>query len=366
MIINHNAAASRAHLNYSNNLSNINKTFETLSSGERINKASDDPAGLAVSEKFRSQISGLKQSQRNIQDGISFIQTAEGYLTETNNILQRMRELSVQAANGTYTAEDRAQINVEFDQMVKELNRIHEDSKFNTIRIFDGYSLGQNSFGANDDNTIAASRNPNFNSEGAGLNGLVIQSGANTDERTFIQLDATNSYTLGLTDQPTTTYADNSEVNNGNLAYRELSFFDSTEKPIEDLMYLESGIRTSAIEENSGEPLSISYFTPKEGTRIDLSTPERATETITVLDVALNKVNKERASLGAYQNRLETAQRGTALSIENLQAAESRIRDADMAKEYTKLVKYNILTESSSSMAAQANTMQNSILRIIR
>jgi flagellin len=380
MIINHNIPANKAHRFYNINVKNLDKSFEVLSSGERINRAADDPAGLAVSEKMRAQIKGLRQAARNVQDGISFIQTADGYLKESNNILHRMRELTVQAANGTYTAEDRAQITVEFDQMVRELNRIHEDAKFNTIRMFDGYSLGMNSFGQKEGEVatgeavggvvraqnIAAARNPNFNvDENTGKNGVVIQSGANTDERIFIEMDSFSSYTLGLTGQPEQTYGEISGVDNNNPAYRELSFFNSEDQPLEELMYLENSIPPSAYETESGQELSIQYFTPKEGTRIDLSTPDRATETITVLDIALNKVNKQRANIGASQNRLETTLRGINLAHENLQASESRIRDADMAKQYVGMTKHSILAQSSASMLAQANNVSNLVLRII-
>jgi flagellin len=376
MIINHNIPANKAHRFYNINVKNLDKSFEVLSSGERINRAADDPAGLAVSEKMRAQIKGLRQASRNVQDGISFIQTADGYLQESNNILHRMRELTVQAANGTYTAEDRAQITVEFDQMVRELNRIHEDAKFNTIRMFDGYSLGMNSFGQKEGGetaagvaraaNIAAARNPNFNvDENTGKNGVVIQSGANTDERIFIGMDSFSSYTLGLTGQPEQTYGEISGVDNNNPAYRELSFFNSEDQSLEGLMYLENSIPPSAYETESGEELSIQYFTPKEGTRIDLSTPDRATETITVLDIALNKVNKQRANIGASQNRLETTLRGINLAQENLQASESRIRDADMASQYLEMTKHNILSQSSASMLAQANNISNLVLRII-
>jgi flagellin len=376
MIINHNMSANKAHRHFSINVSNIDRSFEVLSSGERINRAADDPAGLAVSEKMRAQVKGLSQAARNIQDGISFVQTAEGYLKESNNILQRMRELTVQAANGTYTAEDRAQITVEFDQMVKELNRLHEDAKFNTVRMFDGYSLGMNSFGqktvgadvvgASRSENIASARNQNFNVDNeTGMNGVIIQSGANTDERMFIKMDSFNSYTLGLTGQPENTYGDISGVDNNNPAYRELSFFNANQVPIEDLMYLENPIQLSYLETQSGQALSIDYYQPKEGTRIDLSTPERATETITVLDIALNKVNKQRANLGAYHNRLETSLRGVNLAQENLTASESRIRDADMALSYVELTKHSILAQSSSSMLAQANNISTLALRII-
>ncbi len=376
MIINHNIAAERSHRHMMDNIKKVDKSFGVLSSGERINKAGDNPAGLAVSEKMRAQIRGLDQAARNIQDGISFIQTAEGYLKETNAVLQRMRELSVQAANGTYTNEDRAHIAVEYDQLIRELNRIHEDAKFNTVRIFDGYSLGLNSFSpkknsdtgeiADASERVSAARNVNFNkNDNTGLNGLVVQSGANTDERMFIQISPYNSYTLGLTKEPTQTYSELSGVDNNNLAYRELSFFDDSPVETESTMYLESSITESAYKDEDGKSLTISYHLPQEGNRANVSNPEKATETIAILDIALNKVNKERTDLGAYQNRLSMAMRGVSLAQENLTATESRIRDADMAEEYIALTKNTILTNSASSMLAQSNNLTSMVLKII-
>ncbi|MFW5799341.1 MAG: flagellin [Spirochaetota bacterium] len=374
MIINHNVSALNAHRHFSQNVKALEHNLETLASGERINRASDDAAGLAVSEKMRAQIRGFKQASRNIQDGVSLIQTAEGHLKESNDVLQRMRELSVQSANGTYTNEDRAQITVEMDQLMRELNRIHEDSKFNTIRLLDGYSLGANSFSGDPPpaENITTARNPNFNvrEEGDGLgtsgrNGLVIQSGANTDERMFAEIDAFNSYSLGLTDQPTESYADISGVNNNNPAWREKRFYNEVPIDIESTFSLEAAITPPAIGEDVETGVTITKLEVQEGNRLDISTSESATESITVLDVALNKVNKQRADLGAIQNRLEMAQRGVDLTAENLQASESRIRDADMANEFVKMTKNQILSQSSSSMLAQANAKSNIVMNII-
>jgi flagellin len=374
MIINHNVSALNAHRHFSQNVKALEHNLETLASGERINRASDDAAGLAVSEKMRAQIRGFKQASRNIQDGVSLIQTAEGHLKESNDVLQRMRELSVQSANGTYTNEDRAQITVEMDQLMRELNRIHEDSKFNTIRLLDGYSLGANSFGGDPPpaENITTARNPNFNvrEEGGGLgtsgrNGLVIQSGANTDERMFAEVDAFNSYYLGLTDRPTESYADISGVNNNNPAWREKRFYNEVPIDIESTFNLEAAITPPAIGEDVETGVTITTLEVQEGNRLDISTSESATESITVLDVALNKVNKQRADLGALQNRLEMAQRGVDLTVENLQASESRIRDADMANEFVKMTKNQILSQSSSSMLAQANAKSNLVMNII-
>ncbi len=362
MIINHNLSAINANRHFGVNVDKLDTTLERLSSGLRINSGADDAAGLAVSEKMRAQVRGYHQASRNIQDAVSLIQTTEGFLNESNSVLQRMRELAVQAANGTYTREDRSQINVEVDQMVKELNRIHEDAKFNTLRLLDGYTLGANSFGGNPPNEpIGTARNPNFNTQdGAeGQNGLVIQSGANTDERMFVDVNAFNTYALGLTDQPGQTYRDLNGVNNDHQVWRETSFYDENAINLDEILYLEAAIQDPV------NDVTINLLAPEAGNRVDVTTSENSTATIAALDVALNKVNKQRADLGGFQNRLEMARRGVDMSAENIQSAESRIRDADMALEYVEFTKNQILAQSSASMTAQANAKSQLIFRII-
>jgi flagellin len=359
MIINHNIAALNSNRFFKINSSKMDKSLEALSSGQKINKGADDPAGLAVSEKMRAQIRGLNQASRNVQDASSLVQTAEGFLKETNDVLHRIRELTVQASNGTYNEEDRAQISVELDEMVKEINRIHEDAKFNTIRLLDNSSLGVNSFKANIGDTVPGlARNPNFNdvTTGVGRNGLVVQSGANTDERMFIQIDEFNTYGIGITDKPTDQYPN---ANNGFLAWREKSFYNSTPLNVDQAMYLESEITAPV------NPINIDLMPPVEGNRLDVTTTEKSTESITVIDVALNKVNRQRADLGAFQNRLEMAREGIDNAAENLQSAESRIRDTDMAQEFVEFTKNQILAQSSATMTAQANVRSQLIMRIL-
>lgn len=406
MIINHNVPALNASRHFNMNTVKMDKNLEALSSGERINRSSDDAAGLAVSEKMRAQIRGLNQASRNIQDGASLVQTAEGFLKESNDVLQRVRELTVQAANGTYTNEDRAQITVEIDQLVRELNRIHEDAKFNTIRLLDGKSLGFNSFGFPNStqvgadknttklgpNSINLARNPNFNAyptAGAttqqhGRNGLVIQSGANTDERMFIEIGIFNTYDLGITGKPVG--ADGAEITyekvaaqigtdpitgqartsvNGNLAWREKSFYTPDPLDLDAAMYLEANITQAQKQINGEGPVTIELLPPLSGNRLDVSSSEKSTESIAVIDVALNKVNKQRADLGGFQNRLEMAMKGVDNASENLQLSESRIRDANMAKEFVEFTKNQILSQSSATMIAQANVRSQLIMRVI-
>jgi flagellin len=382
MIINHNLAAMNAQRHFGLKIDKMDRNLESLSSGERINRAADDAAGLAVSEKMRAQIRGLNQASRNLQDAASLIQTVEGFLKESNDVLQRIRELSVQAANGTYTKEDRSQIMVEVDEMVKELNRIHEDAKFNTLRLLDGKSLGLNSFGSqtqpNPNETvlgtadIGLARNVNFNdvNSNTGRNGVVVQSGANTDERMFVEIDSFNTFSLGISDVPKDATGNNLTYNvaaqntpynstNFNFAWREKSFYDETDVDLDAIMYLESSIQAPA----SG--VNINFLNPIQGNRLDLTTSEQATQSIAVIDIALNKVNKERADIGGFQNRIDLARQGVDNAAENLQAAESRIRDADMAQEFVEFTKNQIMSQSASSMVAQANMRAQIVLNII-
>jgi flagellin len=286
MIINHNLSAMFAQRSLGVTESSLTKGLEKVSSGLRINRAGDDASGLAVSEKMRSQIRGLNRASANAADGISFVQTTEGYLQETQSILQRLRELAVQAANGIWTAEDRTQIQVEVSQLVDEINRIASHAQFNGMNLLTGRfakDTGQN--------TVVSS--------------MWFHIGANIDQREQVFIGTMTAAGLGL-DGP-----------------------------------------------NGSSPL-------------DLLTPEDANRAIGTLDSALKLVSKQRADLGAYQNRLEHAIRGIDIGSENLQAAESRIRDANMAGEMVNYVRDQILIQSGTAMLAQANQRTNSVLSLLQ
>ncbi len=285
MIINHNLSAMFAQrANAQNNL-NVGKDMEKLSSGLRINKAGDDASGLAVSEKLRSQVRGLQQASRNAGDGISMIQTTEGYLNETTQVLQRIRELSVQSANGIYSEEDRMQIQVEVSQLVDEIDRVASHAQFNGMNLLTGrFAKGANG---------ADSPTP-----------LFFHIGANMDQREQAFIGAMTSAALNL----------------------------------------KGGA--------NGETVSI-------------STADKSNTAIGTIDSALKMVNKQRADLGAYQNRFELAVQGIDNAAENLQASESRIRDADMAKQVVEFTKNQILVQASNSMLAQANTKTQSVLQLL-
>ncbi|MCR5607153.1 MAG: flagellin [Treponema sp.] len=286
MVINHNMSAMFASRAGGINESAQVKNMEKLSSGTKINRAGDDASGLAVSEKMRSQIRGLNQAAQNAQNGISFIQTTEGYLEETTDIVQRLRELAVQSSNGIYTDEDRMQIQVEVSQLVAEVDRVASQAQFNGMNMLTGR------FARSDgENTVTAS--------------LWIHVGANMDQRTQVYVGTMTAAALGV---------------------REVG--------------------TEQI--------------------LSLQTPDDANRAIGTLDEALKKINKQRADLGAYQNRLEETVKGVNISAENLQAAESRIRDTDMAQEMVDFTKNQVLSQAGTSMLAQANQSTQNVLSLMR
>ncbi len=290
MIINHNMSAIFAQRQNSWNNRAVEGNIEKLSSGMRINRAGDDASGLAVSEKMRSQIRGLNQAQRNAEDGISFIQTTEGYLQETQDILQRMRELAIQSSNGIYTDEDRMQIQVEISQLVDEVNRIASHAQFNGMNMLTGRFASESG-----ENVVTAS--------------MWLHIGANMDQRERVHIGTMTAQGLGI-------------QGTGSLAHA--------------------------------------------ATFISMSSPAKANMAIATIDSALTKVSKQRADLGAYQNRLEYASKGLGVGAENLQAAESRIRDTDMAEQMVHYTKNQILVQSSNAMLAQANQKTQSVLQLLQ
>lgn len=269
MIINHNMNAMNAHRQMGVNTANQGKAIEKLSSGQKINRAGDDAAGLAISEKMRGQIRGLEQGSRNAQDGISMIQTAEGAVNETHSILQRMRELSVQSANGTNISEDREAIDKEFGQLKDEIDRISSQTQFNKQDLLKSNKS------------------------------ITFQVGANKNQTISVSMKAMGASALKLTGA-------------------------------------------------------------------SLKAASSAQKAISALDKAIESVSSFRAGLGSVQNRLEHTIAQTNNSAENLQAAESRIRDVDMAKEMMNLSKNNVLVQAAQSMLGQANQQPNQVLSLLR
>ena len=286
MIINHNLSAMFADRSLKVTQSALEKNMEKLSSGLRINRAGDDASGLAVSEKMRSQIRGLNRASANAADGVSFIQTTEGYLQESEDIVQRIRELAVQSANGIYTAEDRMQIQVEVSQLIDEVDRIASHAQFNGLNMLTGRFARETG-----QNTVTGS--------------MWFHIGANIDQREQVFIGTMTAKGLGIRN----------------------------------------------VDDNS---------------ILSLETADSANRAIGTLDTAIKTLNKQRADLGAYQNRLEHAIRGIDIGAENLQAAESRVRDTNMANEMVKYVTDQILSQSGTAMLAQANQRASSVLQLLQ
>ena len=284
MVINHNMSSMYSNRTLGVSNEQLQANIEKLSSGQRINKAGDDASGLAVSEKMRSQIRGLNQANRNIQNGVSFIQSTEGYLQETTDILQRIRELAVQSSNGIYSDEDRMQIQVEVSQLVAEVDRIASQAQFNGM------------------NTLTGA----FASDSVSGRVVQFQIGANVDQNARVYIGTMTAEALGL-----------------------------------------KGAQGS-------------------DEQIGIDSPDKANMAIASIDNALLTVSKQRADLGAYQNRFEMASNGIGVAAENLQAAESRIRDTDMASEMVEYTKNQILTQSGTAMLAQANSQSQNVLALLR
>jgi len=281
MIINNNMGAINANRTLKFTHWDVDRSMQKLSSGLRINKAGDDASGLAVSEKMRTQIQGLRQAERNTEDGMSFVQTAEGYLNQSAQIIQRVRVLSVQAANGIYSNEDRQLIQVEVSALVDEVDRIASQAEFNRFKVLTGEF---------------SKVNPKAS--------MWFHMGANANQRERIYI--------------------------GTMTAQSFKMRDGTGKVI-----------------------------------VSLSSPGGANNTIGLMDAALQRLSKQRADLGAYYNRLEMTAKGLMSAYENTQAAESRIRDADMAEEMVNFTRSTILVHTGTAMLAQANLQPQSILRLL-
>lgn len=281
MIINHNLSAVNSHRSLKFNELAVDKTMKALSSGMRINSAADDASGLAVSEKLRTQINGLRQAERNTEDGMSFIQTAEGFLEQTSNIIQRIRVLAIQTSNGIYSNEDRQLVQVEVSALVDEVDRTASQAEFNKFKLFEGQFA-----------------------RGSRVASMWFHMGPNQNQRERFYIGTMTSKALKLV-------------------------------------------------KADGRPIAI-------------SSPGEANDVIGLADAALTRIMKQRADMGAYYNRLEYTAKGLMGAYENMQASESRIRDADMAEEVVSLTTKQILVQSGTAMLAQANMKPNSVLKLLQ
>ncbi len=427
MRINHNVAALNAWRNLSQTNSLLNKSLERLSSGLRINRAADDAAGLAISEKMRAQIAGLQTAQRNAQDAISLIQTAEGALNETHSILQRMRELAVQAASDTNTAADRAQIQKEIDQLAQEVGRIARTTEFNTQKLLDGsfeqngitFQIGANagqnisvkignmggfSLGVVSDEvktqvTVTSTLTDGDNtqdiangtytvqSDGSGGyelvdgTGNVVATSTNGTSWTAASGDDTITFSVAVTSGTVTVSGTNVTANfttsltNDGLEAGTYTY-DATAKVLKDssgnvVATEDPSAAGQFVDSNGNVVLDASGLGTLSNGQIftvgglDVTSQASASAAITAFDSAIERVSGQRADLGAVQNRLEHTIANLGVAVENLQAAESRIRDVDMALEMANFTRNQILLQSGTAMLAQANAMPQAVLQLL-
>jgi flagellin len=435
LTVQHNMASANANRNLGVSTSALQKSTEKLSSGYRINRAGDDAAGLAISEKMRGQIRGLDKASSNSQDGISLIQTAEGALTETQSILQRMRELAVQAANDTNTDDDRTQIQNEIDQLTQEVDRIATSTEFNTKKLLDGSAAGAISQKDGTLKTDASFANSNVSlTVSAGALSAIMKSDVVRIEltsditeistgfssgTTITALKSTSkgssyatsaSITISTTSDTVKIYVKEVKMSKGAAAVTNeaLSSGDVTDLAdstnvitINNADKLKAGdVITLTFEAttvsrkanageaayrlqvgaNAGQEMQLGINSMKAnalgivqvlsdgdvGEALDVTTQNTASLAINAYDLALQRVSTERAKLGAVQNRLEHTIANLDTSSENLQSAESSLRDTDMAKEMTNYSKSNILMQAGQSMLAQANQANQGVLSLLQ
>ncbi len=396
MRINTNLNAMTALNSATKNTALAGSSMEKLSSGLKINKAADNATGLAISEKMRSQIRGLDQASQNTQDGISVVQTAEGAIEEVGNIVQRMRELAVQGANETNTGSDRAKISEELTQLHEEIDRIAESTQFNgkdllngtnTVRVENGHTIIKNAQGANDKVTIEVQ--DGFDFDDLTENDLKVKVTTNGIE---FGNNASNKYGIAASDLDTV----NKKIKSGSTvtitdsngksikftataeidANAEVSLgkIDKTTTNISGKeISLQVGANTSdsqtlkvKIENVSTKSLGLNGDTITKMAKEGKKGTDAANTMIKSLDKALERVNTSRANLGAMQNRLETTASNLTTSNENLTAAESRIRDVDVAEEMMNLSKLNLINQAAQAMMSQAKSQPEGVMQLLR
>jgi flagellin len=333
MRINQNISAMNTYSRLTAANTAKSNSLAKLSSGLRINKAGDDAAGLAISEKMRGQVSGLNQAAKNAQDGISLIQTAEGALNETHSILQRMRELAVQSANDTNTSSDRLEIQKEMDQLSTEITRIAENTQFNEKNLLNGELEGSSK-------------------------ALTFHIGANQGQAMKLEIGDMKAKALSVGGEYTVTAAAETagtiEIDGKVYTWQAA---DATAGTVAG--YFADGNLRLAVDTKYAEDDVVSLG-------INVHTQSAADAAIKTIDEAISSVSTERSKLGAVQNRLDHTINNLTATSENLAAAESRIRDVDMAQEMMAFTKNNILSQAATSMLAQANQMPQSVLQLLQ
>ena len=361
--INQNIAAYNAHRNLVMTDNSLSKSLERLSSGLRINRAADDAAGLSISEKLRSQVRGLQQASRNSQDGISLIQTAEGALAETHSILQRMRELAVQAANGTLQDDDREAIQSEVSSLIQEVTRIADTTTYNEIKLLNG-GLGSSITGVGS-NLTPGNGITKIESVGATPgNNYKLSYNSTTDELTLEYGTTSEKVTVS----PPTGF-NTTTVTFGSLGIKVTVNSALTDIAANNTFNVSSGSMSLHVGANEDETISVSIgnmsATGLSINTVDVSTASGAEDAITVLDTAIGEVSKQRSALGAVQNRLEHTIANLGVAQENLAASESRIRDVDMAAEMVSFTRNQIMIQAGTAMLAQANAVPQTVLQLL-
>lgn len=318
MIINHNITAMTICRNMNHHEALAAKAMLRISSGKRINSAADDPAGLCISVGMKSQILGLQQAQRNVQDGISALQIADGGLNETHSILQRMRELAVQAANGTYSPAERKNIQLEMNQLTSSINGIANNTEFNTMKLLNGNA-------------------PKYNGTGTGI---AIQIGANAGQQSYITLDDMTAKAIKISGQADGTV----KSKDGTVTAKYTSIDPNNSK--------------EGVTDGNNDKV-IEYA-------LDLTDPDNASAAIKIIDDAINQVSSTRAGFGATQNMLEARSDYLSSTEEILNAAESRIEDADIAKEMLEYAKESMLTQVCQALLGKVNKEKDGIVEFLK
>jgi len=401
--INQNIAALNSYRNLSVTQNDLSKSLEKLSSGFRINRAADDAAGLAISEGLRSQVGGLKVAVRNAQDGISVVQTAEGALTETHSILQRMRDLSVQAANtGGLSADAKGNIQSEMSQLNSELTRIADTTQFNGAKLLDGtYTQGTFQVGANVGEVIEVSIGTSMSANGLGVDTIDVQTDAQAG---YVRgLEVGDEVTAATSASSTFTF-DATGITATDAAFTVA--IDGTSKTVQlntgginTADELVSALNTafgSAVASNDAGAITIASATTGTTSTVAFTTStggasntddaagaaavladaaavtandalaSGADKAIKAIDVAIKSVSTTRADLGAVQNRFDHTVKNLNVAVENLSASESRIRDTDMASEMVQFTRAQILSQAGTAMLAQANQIPQGVLSLLR
>lgn len=411
MVIQHNLTAMNANRNLGVSTGSLSKSAEKLSSGYKINRAGDNAAGLAISEKMRGQIRGLNQASTNAEDGISLIQTAEGALTESHSIIQRMRELAVQSASDTNTDDDRQQIQNEIDELTKEVDRIATTTEFNTKKLLNGdrkgavsQKYGTNKIEGTFNNSLVNIDTTSSNLKSAMKSDVIrieiandaTSAGVNTSGMTVKSLHGASSAVTVTSEGKLTIsgsllykVSENKIFTDANSDVVQIDISNYTSLKAGDVITITLGeaVYTEAaktgkdalrlqIGANAGQEVSLGINSMKTqdlgiadkttGNALDVTTQNGASLAVEAYDLAIQKISTERAKLGATQNRLEHTISNLDTSSENLQSAESSLRDTDMADEMTNYSKNNILMQAGQSMLAQANQSTQGVLSLLQ